>query len=290
MTKLFIFFSLILCSGNCLGQIADNNDISSSTESMAIEYYKRAQECWNNKDFMGALSNIDISINFSPNRAGGYFFRGSVYCFGLKNYELAINDFSKAIQFEPNSYQSYFYRGLAFYQLDKYAEVIVDMSKVIVNDLDNTDAYFIRARSKQFLGEYQDAIYDYNQIVKRAKTADPNYYTLSQVYFDLAYNLDILRRPKEALNHVNLALKIDNANANYFCFRGELQYKLGDFKECIKDMSSALSINNKMSDAYYLRGLSAFQLKKNVDGCADLQRAHQLGEPKALAAITQYCQ
>jgi tetratricopeptide (TPR) repeat protein len=290
MIKLFIFFSILLCGENCFGQITDNNVITSSTESMAIDHYKKAQECWNNKDFMGALGNIDMSINFSPNRAGGYYFRGFVYCFGFKNYELAINDFSKAIQFEPNSYQSYFYRGIAFFQLDKYTEAIMDMSKVILNNQENTDAYFIRARSKQFLGEFQDAIYDYNQIVKMAKIAKPNYYTLSQVYFDIAYNLDILRRPKEALNHVDLALKIDNANANYFRFRGELHYKLGDFKECIKDMSSALSINNKMSDAYYLRGLSAFQLKKNVDGCADLQRARQLGETKALAAITQYCQ
>lgn len=262
---------------------------SATSDQNAAVYYKKAEELWKNKDPKGALDQMNLSIDASPNYSGSYHFRGFIYLYGIRNYDKAVEDFTKAIQMQPDFIGSYFYRGMAYHDLEKNIEAIKDFSKVISMDKENTDAYFMRALIKSSMNDRQGAISDYDEILKREKTAKPSVYKMSTVYNNKAYCLVELGKPSEALPFVTKALDIDETEGYIWDTRGEIYFKLGDYEKCIKDMSKAISIDKEADNSYYLRGLAKIKIGKNEEGCKDLSKAGELGKTEAYEAMKQYC-
>jgi tetratricopeptide (TPR) repeat protein len=262
---------------------------SATSDQNAAVYYKKAEELWKNKDTKGALEQMNLSIEASPNYAGSYHFRGFIYLYGIRNYDKAVEDFTKAIQMQPDFIGSYFYRGMAYQDLEKNIEAIKDFTKVISMDKDNTDAYFMRALIKSNMNDRQGAISDYDEILKREKTAKPSVYKMSTVYNNKAYCLVELGKPSEALPFVTKALDLDETEGYIWDTRGEIYFKLGDYEKCIKDMNKAISIDKEADNSYYLRGLAKIKIGKNEEGCKDLSKAGELGKTEAYEAMKQNC-
>ena len=261
---------------------------TSNSDQQAATYYKKAEELWEKQDFKGALEQITLSIEASPNYAGSYYFRAFVYLYGIRNFDNAISDFNKSIQMEPDFEGAYFYRGMAYQSLEKNIEAIKDFSKVISLNKENTDAYFMRALVKSNLNDRQGAISDYDEIIKREKTAKPSIYKMSTVYNNKAYCLVELGKPSEALPIVTRALDLDKSEAYIWDTRGEAYFKLGEYEKCIKDMDKAISIEES-DNSYYIRGLAKVKLGKKTEGCSDLSKAGELGRLEAYEAISTYC-
>ena len=262
---------------------------SATSEQNAAVYYKKAEELWKNRDTKGALEQMNLSIDASPNYAGSYHFRGFIYLYGIRNYDKAVEDFTKAIQMQPDFIGSYFYRGMAYQDLEKNIEAIKDFTKVISMDKDNTDAYFMRALIKSNMNDRQGAISDYDEILKREKTAKPSVYKMSTVFNNKAYCLVELGKPSEALPFVTKALDLDETEGYIWDTRGEIYYKLGEYEKCIKDMNKAISIDKEADNSYYLRGLAKIKIGKSEEGCKDLSKAGELGKTEAYEAMKQNC-
>ncbi len=262
---------------------------SATSEQNAAVYYEKAQELWKNKDQRGALEQINLSIDASPNYAGSYYFRGFIYLYGIKNFDKAVDDFTKAIQMQADFEGAYFYRGMSYNSLEKNIEAIKDFTKVISLNKDNTDAYFMRALIKSNMNDRQGAISDYDEIIKREKSATPSIYKMSTVYNNKAYCLVELDKPSEALPFVTKALDLDESEGYIWDTRGEIYFKLGDYEKCIKDMNKTISIDNEADNSYYLRGLAKIKIGKKEDGCKDLSKAGELGKTEAYEAMKQYC-
>ena len=262
---------------------------SATSEQNASVYYEKAQELWKNKDQRGALEQINLSIDASPNYAGSYYFRGFIYLYGIKNFDKAADDFTKAIQMQADFEGAYFYRGMSYNRLEKSIDAIKDFTKVISLNKDNTDAYFMRALVKSNMNDRQGAISDYDEILKREKTAKPSVYKMSTVYNNKAYCLVELGKPSEALPFVTKALDLDETEGYIWDTRGEIYFKLGDYEKCIKDMNKAISIDKEADNSYYLRGLAKIKIGKNEEGCKDLSKAGELGKTEAYEAMKQNC-
>lgn len=261
---------------------------ASTSEQNAAIYYKKAEELWEKQDFKGALEQITLSIEASPNYAGSYYFRALVYLYGIRNFDNAISDFTKSIQMEPDFEGAYLLRGMAYQRLEKNIEAIKDFSKVISLNKENTDAYFMRALVKSNLNDRQGAISDYDEIIKREKTAKPSIYKMSTVYNNKAYCLVELGKPSDALPFVTRALELDKSEAYIWDTRGEAYFKLGEYEKCIKDMDKAISIDES-DNSYYIRGLAKIKIGKTVDGCKDLSKAGELGKSEAYNEMQKYC-
>lgn len=261
---------------------------SATSEQNAAVYYEKAQELWKNNDPRGALEQINLSIEASPNYAGSFYFRGFIYLYGIKNFDKAIEDFTKSIQMQTDFEGAYFFRGMAYHELEKNIEAIKDFSKVISMNKENTDAYFMRALIKSSMNDRQGAISDYDEILKREKTAKPTFYKMSTVYNNKAYCLVEMDKASEALPLVSKALELDKSEAYIWDTRGEIYFKLAEYEKCIKDMDKAISIEES-ENSYYIRGLAKIKLGKKIEGCKDLSKAGELGKTEAYKAISENC-
>lgn len=262
---------------------------SATSEQNASVYYEKAQELWKNKDQRGALEQINLSIDASPNYAGSYYFRGFIYLYGIKNLDKAVDDFTKAIQMQADFEGAYFYRGMSYNRLEKSIDAIKDFTKVISLNKDNTDAYFMRALVKSNMNDRQGAISDYDEILKREKTAKPSVYKMSTVYNNKAYCLVELGKPSEALPFVTKALDLDETEGYIWDTRGEIYFKMGEYEKCIKDMNKAISLDKEADNSFYLRGLSKIKIGQKEEGCKDLSKAGELGKTEAYEAMKQDC-
>lgn len=278
-------------------QSENNENKVASNSQRAITYFQKAKEEWNNKNPQSALENINNSIEMDPNNPYSYEFRGWIYHYGIRNYDKAVEDFTKEIQMQPDNSKAYFSRGMAFHDLDKNMEALKDFTKCINLDNDNTNAYFLRGLIKSGFNDRNGAISDYDEIIKREKTAKPENYKMGTVYNNKGYCLIELDKLDEALPYINKALEMEPYESYVWSSRGELYYKKGDYKSCIKDMTKAIEVSNKTeagdSDTagwpYYLRGLAKIKLGQKQDGCKDLSKAGELGTSEAYKAISENC-
>jgi TPR repeat protein len=106
-------------------------------------YYKKARELLKNRDYEGALEQINLSINVAPNpyyfKGGRLDTRGETY-FNLEEYEKCIKDMDKAISIKESD-NSYYIRGLAKLKIGEKDEGCKDLLKA--GELGNTEAYQI---------------------------------------------------------------------------------------------------------------------------------------------------
>ena len=75
----------------------------------AVFYFKRANEKFKQKDFNGALLDINKAIRINPNVSGFYGSRAAIYGM-MGNYESACADMRKAIAMGDNIVPEYYYR------------------------------------------------------------------------------------------------------------------------------------------------------------------------------------
>lgn len=91
-------------------------------------------------NFTGALNDLNISINSSPNQAGLYKNRGNLYfLFGM--YQNALNDYSKAIELDGEFAEAYFNRALTHIVLLDNITACSDLMKSRDLGYDKSDDY-----------------------------------------------------------------------------------------------------------------------------------------------------
>jgi hypothetical protein len=175
----------------------------------------------------------------------------------------------------------------AYHSVGNIASTEINNNKVII-DPTNTDALFRSALAKSQNGDIRGAIIDYDEIIKLENIATPTIYKMSTVYNNKAYCLVVLENYKDALPLANKALELDKNEAYIWDTRGELNYKLKQYQECIADMNNAILIKETDNSLYY-RGLSEIKLGHQSKGCEDLSRSKALGNSDASKEMNKLC-
>ena len=102
----------------------------------------------------------------------------------------------------------------------------------------------------------------------------------------------------KALPLINKALELLPNYSFVWGSRGELYYKIGEYKKCITDMTTAIELvesNNSKgvssdpSNPYYFRALSNIKRGKIQESCYDLSKAVELGNKNAEIEFNNYC-
>jgi tetratricopeptide (TPR) repeat protein len=176
--------------------------------------------------------------------------------------------------------------ALDYSEKGNYADAIKYFTLVLnENKKEFYGLYSYRAFSKSNIGDRIGAIEDYDIVIKN------NYYSTfdkATVLNNKAYCLVGLKRYKEALPLVNEALSLEKKYGFIWDTRGELNYKLGLYSECINDMTNSINIGPR-GNSYFYRGLANIMLKKKSQGCKDLSKSGELGTSEAYTQIKKYC-
>ena len=186
-----------------------------------------------------------------------------------------------------NSSNTYYQTAMNNYYNKNYADAVKYFTLALNNnEKEYSGLYSFRAYSKSNLGDILGAIEDYDIVIKN------NYYSSSfskaVVLNNKAYCLVELKRYKEALPLANEAIRLNEKYDFIWDTRGELNYKLGFYNQCVIDMSNVIKINPN-GNAYYYRGLAKIKLKNKKEGCKDLSKAGMLGKSEAYIEIKKYC-
>jgi tetratricopeptide (TPR) repeat protein len=71
--------------------------------------------------------------------------------------------------------------------------------------------------------------------------------------------------------------------------RGNIKNRMRNFEGALNDYSQALSLNPDFAEAYYNRALTLIYLGRTADACYDLSKAGELGVQEAYNVIKRYC-
>lgn len=95
-----------------------------------------------------------------------------------------------------------------------------------------------------------------------------------------------------AEKYLNKALELGHSSGNFLDSYGELMYKKGNYKECLRYMGAAIVQGKKteadwLENSYYYRGLANKKLGFDADAYEDLLRAVELENEDAKLALNE---
>jgi tetratricopeptide (TPR) repeat protein len=261
------------------GAIADLTEAIRLNPNYAQAYYNRGLARSELGDKQGAIADYNTAIKINPNLAQAYLNRG-VARSELGDKQGAIADYNSAIKINPNYADAYYNRGLARSELGDKQGAIADYNTAIKINPNLAQAYLNRGVARSDLGDKQGAIADYNSAIK----INPNY---AQAYLNRGVARSDLGDHKGAIADYNTAIKINPNYADAYYNRGVARSELGDKQGAIADYNSAIKINPNLADAYYNRGVARSELGDKQGGIADLQKAAELFQQQGNTELHQ---
>jgi tetratricopeptide (TPR) repeat protein len=209
------------------------------------------------------IALFSINISYSQNLYDD-FYKG-IAAFEYKEYQNAIDLFSKSIQNEKVDYQDYISRGKTYYELENYQMAIEDFIKA--EELKSGTANYLIAECYAKSGNIDSTIFylkenfqSTSKVLKSEIFTDEafNYVSTTDewnIFFkednftkqelllnDVNYNLnkgDYI----EALDIVNKIIKKNRNKHQAFVLKGDIFFKLADYKSAAECYDEALKIN-----------------------------------------------
>ena len=158
-------------------------------------------------------------------------------------------------------------RGYVKFKLKNYKGAIEDFSKVIELDADDHTSHRLRGDAKLKIKDYEGAILD---LTKGIELIDLKFKKINYIYESNIY--DALNKPEYELAFFN---------------RGELEFKLKDFKSAKKDFSKVIQLNPRNMNAYTLRGKIQIELKDYESAIEDFSKVIELNPKNVNAYISR---
>jgi S1-C subfamily serine protease len=142
----------------------------------ADDYYRRAQQRFDQQDYRGAIKEFSEALRLKPDYAEVYNNRGRARQ-NLQDYQGAIKDYDQSIRFKPSFPAAFFNRGRVRAELRDYRGSIADYDQAIRIKPDYAMAYAGRGEARLRLQEYQGAITDFDQAIRFAEPRLGTQYT-----------------------------------------------------------------------------------------------------------------
>lgn len=162
---------------------------------------------------------------------------------------------------DPENPYLYFARAVDFFLLQDFTNAEADFTKSIVSGTGLWAAYFGRAVVRSRTAEMYKAEHKSNQNGSVTGDAENNStFRYQLIYNDLTKTIDM--EPDFAFAYFN---------------RANLEASAGDYRTAIADYTSAISINDRLAEAYFNRGLALVFMDRIEEGLDDFRKAGELG-------------
>lgn len=223
-------------------------------------------------DFKGAIEDYTNALKISPNDAYAYLYRAKAR-FKIEDFQGTIDDYTLAMKYEPNEFdfaneieivkgKLYEQKINSFYINEKARMnpeavahfnkamnlnindngIIAEFSKAIAINPNYSMAYIHRARIKSVKKDFHGALLDYNIAIKIF--SDPH------VIYKRGYLSVKIQEYRGAINDFNMVINYYTGTQKvklslYSLYsRGYSKFKLNDFIEALKDLDTALKLDD----------------------------------------------
>ena len=128
---------------------------------------------------------------------------------------------------------------------------------------------------------FRSAIKDLN-LAEKEEPRNP------EIFYYRAVALFNLKKNQQAIDDFSVAIALNHKSAKYFYFRAIAYADQDDFKLAYRDMVNAIEIEDNNADYYLFRAQIEIALNYMMDAVKDLEKAVQLGSPKAKDLLIKY--
>lgn len=129
---------------------------------------------------------------------------------------------------------------------------------------------------------YENAISKLEEIISNDTNSAEAYF-----YYGVAY--EGLREYDKALDSYSKTILVKPNHVKAYHSRAKLNFKIGNFKDVIKDYTIMLSMYNDDLDALFERGRAYYELNDLESACRDWQSASELGNIEATRFYDKLC-
>lgn len=168
------------------------------------------------------------------------------------------------------------------------ADIIVLLDSALAacpKPLTNLSAPYVLSRGRLLdsEGNFRQAMKDYNlyDSLMVGRADDAFYYTRYQCEMKL-------KQYQQALNDIAHAAFINPGQPLYLAELASLQLRVNRFDDALKAADLCLAVAPQSTDAYLIKGIALIQLKRKDEGMAALQKAKELGDPRADEMMKKY--
>jgi len=187
-----------------------------------------------------------------------------------KKYKEAIVILDKAIEKDPKNIKALLDRGVDKSIIEDFKGSIIDYTRVIEIDHDNGLAFLNRGKNKKRIEDYTGAIADFNEAISTKGGENLYLDKVENSFIETGFEFDI---------------KMEEIRFE----RGIAYYNIDSLKKALDDFNFSLQKNFALSDSYYWRGLIYIRYNMKSEGCNDLNKARELGDPDAKVLIDKNC-
>lgn len=185
-------------------------------------------------------------------------------------------------------------RGDQLYQEQKYTEALTSLTEVIQKDASNTEAYLLRAYTKERLKDFTGAITDLNIYLELKPDNAEALFSRGMLYFQAErYQqakedfIKVIQLPKSETNTIyyqrgasgkgshQMITAQGSMQALLLNYIGSAETRLGNYKQALQYLDSAIDLQNDVADYYVNRGLAKEGIS-DVTAINDYQQALKL--------------
>ena len=105
--------------------------------------------------------------------------------------------------------------------------------------------------------------------------------------FNASQGTNIYLQSANVLGDLSDAIQMSPRNTYLYYNRGNLYAQRQDYQRAIEDYTKAISLEERLAEAYFNRGLALIYVKRETEGIADLSKAGELGIYQAYSIIKQ---
>jgi tetratricopeptide (TPR) repeat protein len=254
-----LFDAAIKSFGDC---IARNRHDTLAFDGRGLAYLRRATAAEVNanatskdRDLASAESDFNKTIDIDSHYAPAFNHRG-LLSLARGHQEDALRDFNAAIEINPKYTEAFENRGRALYQLRRWRESIEAYTLAIESSPSGLDIVALseRGAAHSATKAYEMAIADFTKVINCQPTGEQQCGS-SKVALYVARGLAYaeVKRYDEALADFGQATLRDVNNANLYYNAGVLLKKMGEEQSALVNLSKAITLNPKLSQAYYER-------------------------------------
>lgn len=316
--KLGIAFSALLIG---VPSVASAQQMSSLTEAVLKNYaeilqenpkdyltlYDRASQYFDIGEFDRALSDIDLALEYTPEKEKGY--RAAEYslksdiCSALKKYPEAIEASKYALRIDPSSQQDLYKLGNLYLLTNQGEEALKIFSQLQRENARSQEAFYGMAKANVMLGRNNEAVNLISQVENLGKQSFVTYCRIGDLYADMGRTGDAVKnyliaytmtddnnRPMESMKFLarknpqaviaaldeSIAASSDNRAQNLA--KAIVAFDSGQYAEVEKACKALLASvsGQEAAPVYRMMALSQLYLDRVEDAQASINEAERL--------------
>ena len=186
------------------------------------------------------------------NKYSNEFYDQGLVWYGRAEYDRAIESFTKVLEMAPygeENYKVYYNRGMAYLKNRDFEKAIYDFTKAIemAPAKDKEIVYSsLKSRGDAWQGkkEYPNAVKDYSEALQLF----PQHEGIQHVHEGRAWAALNMEKYDNAIADFTAALSIDAKMANAYYGRGLAWYRKGDIQRAMADAKEAVKLKSDNKD------------------------------------------